>query len=147
MLTAATAQDVADAYGLGGPATLTGPVARGQLGQVWRLDTEAGTHAVKEWFATPDLAAMSRDADLVAAALAEGVVTPRIVHTTTGAVATTVADTAIRVFEWVDLRGPDAWPRPLRRRAHPRGTAPGRAADGRARRQLVRDRPRRAALA
>ena len=106
MLTAATAQDVADAYGLGGSATLTGPVARGQLGQVWRLDTEAGTHAVKEWFATPDLAAMSRDVDLVAAALAEGVVTPRIVHTTTGAVATTVADTAIRVFEWVDLRGP-----------------------------------------
>ena len=106
MLTAATAQDVADAYGLEGSATLTGPVARGQLGQVWRLDTEAGTHAVKEWFATPDLAAMSRDADLVAAALAEGVVTPRIVHTTTGAVATTVADTAVRVFEWVDLRGP-----------------------------------------
>ncbi len=106
MLTAATAQDVADAYGLGGSATLTGPVARGQLGQVWRLDTEAGTHAVKEWFATPDLATMSRDADLVAAARAEGVVTPRIVHTPTGAVATTVADTAIRVFEWVDLRGP-----------------------------------------
>ena len=106
MLTAATAQDVADAYGLGGSATLTGPVARGQLGQVWRLDSEAGTHAVKEWFATPDLAAMSRDTDLVAAALAEGVVTPRIVHTTTGAVATTVADTAVRVFEWVALRGP-----------------------------------------
>ena len=106
MLTAATAQDIADAYDLGGSATLTGPVARGQLGQVWRLDTEAGTHAVKEWFATPDLAAMSRDADLVAAALAEGVVTPRIVHTTTGAVATTVADTAVRMFEWVDLRGP-----------------------------------------
>src|SRR6478609_4558910 len=103
MLTAATAQEVADAYGLGGPATLTGPVARGQLGQVWRLDTGAASHAVKEWFATPDLEGASRDADLVDAARDEGVVTPAIRRTPSGDVATMVDGTAVRVFEWVDL--------------------------------------------
>lgn len=100
------APEVAAAYGLAGTPELSGPVARGQLGQVWRLDTGEGSHAVKEWFATPDLEEVSRDADLVEAALAEGVVTPRIVRTAdTGVVATTVGDTAVRVFEWVDLLG------------------------------------------
>ncbi len=117
MLIPAAAQDVADAYGLGGRATLTGPVARGQLGQVWRLETGHGTYAVKEWFAAPDLDDASRDADLVEAARAGGVMTPRIVRTTTGAVATTICtpegDTAVRVFEWVDLR-------PRTRRLDPR---------------------------
>jgi Ser/Thr protein kinase RdoA (MazF antagonist) len=108
VLTPSSAQAVADAYGLDGGATLTGPVARGQLGQVWRLDSGAGSHAVKEWYATPDLDEISRDADLVEAACAQGVVTPRILRTSTGAVATTVAtadgQTAVRAFEWVDLR-------------------------------------------
>ena len=104
MLTHSTADAIADAYGLPGAARLTGPVARGQLGQIWRLDTAAGSHAVKEWFARPDLADVSRDAEFVESALAEGVFTPRIVRTPAGDVATVVADTAVRVFEWVDLR-------------------------------------------
>lgn len=106
MLTPSAAQQVADAYALGGPATLTGPVARGQLGQVWRLDTAAGSHAVKEWFAGPDLADVAKDAGLVDAARAEGVLTPAIRHTPSGDVGTTVAGTTLRVFEWFDLRGP-----------------------------------------
>lgn len=104
MLTPSAADAVADAYDLPGPVRLSGPVARGQLGQVWRLDTGAGSHAVKEWFASPDLAEVSRDADFVEAALAAGVFTPRIVRTRSGDVATLVDDTAVRVFEWVDLR-------------------------------------------
>ena len=108
MLTPSAAAEVAGAYGLDGTATLTGPVARGQLGQVWRLDTRHGRHAVKEWFARPDLGEATRDADLVDAAREHGVVTPRILRTTTGDVATTVptadGNTAVRVFEWVDLQ-------------------------------------------
>ena len=104
MLTPSAADAVADAYALPRPARLTGPVARGQLGQVWRLETTRGAFAVKEWFARPDLADVSRDADFVEAALAEGVVTPRIVRTESGEVATLVDGTAVRVFEWVDLR-------------------------------------------
>ncbi|GAA2159776.1 phosphotransferase family enzyme [Humibacillus xanthopallidus] len=119
MLSAADADAVADAYGLKRPATLEGPVARGQLGQVWRLDTPGGPYAVKEWFAEPDLAEVARDTDLVVAARAEGVTTPEIIRTPDGAVATLLPGgggaggnggnggdegTAIRVFEWVDLR-------------------------------------------
>ncbi|MGO4597199.1 phosphotransferase enzyme family protein [Terrabacter sp. 2RAF25] len=104
MLTPSAADAVADAYDLPGPVRLSGPVARGQLGQVWRLDTGAGSHAVKEWFASPDLADVSRDANFVEAALAAGVFTPRLVRTPDGDVATLVDDTAVRVFEWVDLR-------------------------------------------
>ncbi|MFC7596243.1 phosphotransferase enzyme family protein [Terrabacter sp. GCM10028922] len=104
MLEPSAAAAVADAYGLPSPARLTGPVARGQLGQVWRLDTAHGSYAVKEWFAAPDLADASRDAELVEAARSHGVLTPEIVRTPRGAVATTVDGTAVRVFGWVDLR-------------------------------------------
>ena len=104
MLTATSAQEVADAYDLGGAATLTGPVARGQLGQVWRLDTVQGSHAVKEWFATPDLDDLSRGAELVDAAREEGLLTPAVRRTPSGDVAATVDGTAVRVFEWVDLQ-------------------------------------------
>ncbi|GAA5035498.1 hypothetical protein GCM10023258_37430 [Terrabacter aeriphilus] len=106
MLTADAAGAVARAYGLPGPARLTGPAARGQLGQVWRLETDAGSHAVKEWFAGPDLDTATRDADLSDAARAQGVLTPTVVRTADGAVATVVEGTAVRVFEWVDLRPP-----------------------------------------
>src|SRR3954471_930880 len=109
MLTPAAAQAVADAYGLPGRPRLTGPVARGQLGQVWRLDTGQGSHAVKEWFATPDLTDQPRDADLADAARALGVLTPQVLRTADGALTTSVVatadgETAVRVFEWVDLR-------------------------------------------
>ena len=109
MLRSADADDVAVTYGLGRPARLVGPVARGQLGQVWRLDTPERPYAVKEWFAEPDLSHVARDADLVVAARAAGVTTPGIIRTTGGDVASVVggngstAGTAIRVFEWVDL--------------------------------------------
>ena len=104
MLTPSTAQQVADAYGLSSPATLTGPVARGQLGQVWRLETPDGPHAVKEWFASPDLDEVAEDARLVDEVRAEGVLTPAVRHTPSGAVGATVEGTAVRVFEWFDLR-------------------------------------------
>ncbi|MEW1952020.1 phosphotransferase [Terrabacter sp. NPDC080008] len=106
MLTPSTAQAVADAYGLRGPARLTGPVARGQLGQVWRLDTAEGSHAVKEWFATPDLTEVAEDVALVDAARATGVLTPAVRHAPSGEVATLVEGTAVRLFEWFDLRRP-----------------------------------------
>ena len=114
MLRDADADVVAAASGLGRPARFEGPASRGQLGQVWRLETAQGPYAVKEWFAEPDLSEVARDADLVQAARAEGVTTPAVIRTTSGDVATTVptgggsrddgAGTAVRVFEWVDLQ-------------------------------------------
>jgi Ser/Thr protein kinase RdoA (MazF antagonist) len=103
--------DVADlsrSFGLGGGATLSdGPVARGKQGVVWRLETTDGRWAVKVPFrpSTEDdvrLATMFHEA-----AFAAGVPTPRVMRTTDGRVFATVGDTQVRVYEWVDLGGPD----------------------------------------
>lgn len=105
-LTGCDATTVADHFSLGGSARLCGPVARGQLGQVWRLTSDAGSFAVKEWFAGPD------PEDLVAAATfsdrleAAGVATPSVVRTRSGEVTVEVDGTLVRVFEWVDFLAP-----------------------------------------
>ena len=98
---------VAAAYGLarpGDPVELSGPVARGQLGRVWRLTVGEQSFAVKEWYAGPRLEDVGRDAGFVDAARALGVRTPEVLRTTDGRVAADVDGTVVRVFEWVDLR-------------------------------------------
>jgi Ser/Thr protein kinase RdoA (MazF antagonist) len=109
MLTAPDAEAVAVAYALGHPARLEGPIARGQLGQVWRLEASTGAYAVKEWFAGPDLSDVARDADFSLAARSEGVLTPKVIRAPDGSVSVVIPSsdgdggTAVRVFEWVDL--------------------------------------------
>jgi Ser/Thr protein kinase RdoA (MazF antagonist) len=109
VLSGADAGAVAVAFALGHEARLEGPVARGQLGQVWRLETSTGPYAVKEWFAEPDLSDVARDADFSSAARSEGVLTPQVIRAADGSVSVVIPSsdgdggTAIRVFEWVDL--------------------------------------------
>ena len=50
MLPLSDAERVAVCFGLGCDAVISGPVARGELGQVWRIDTSQGRWAVKESF-------------------------------------------------------------------------------------------------
>ena len=50
MLRADDRDTIATAFGLGDALALTGPVARGEVGQVWRLETTRGAWAVKETF-------------------------------------------------------------------------------------------------
>lgn len=107
MLTGDAAAAIAQAYGLGEPATLSGPVARGQLGQVWRLTTPASAYAVKEWFASPDAAQIERDAEFSEQARAAGVLTPAVVRTRQGEVVLSWPEAMVRVFEWVDLAARD----------------------------------------
>lgn len=105
-LTGSDATTIAEHFSLGGSAHLQGPVARGRLGQVWRLETDSGTFAVKEWFAGPDpedIAAAAGFADRLEAA---GVATPAVVRTRPGEVTVEVDGTLVRVFEWVDLLAP-----------------------------------------
>jgi Ser/Thr protein kinase RdoA (MazF antagonist) len=104
VIEASEALAIADAYDLPRPARLEGPVARGQLGRVWRLRTPARDYAVKEWYAQPDLDDVGGDAAFVESARAAGVFTPKILRTAGGDVATLVDGSAVRVFEWVDLR-------------------------------------------
>ena len=106
MLSPGDARGVADAFGLRDEAHLRGPVARGQLGQVWRLSLDGPDVpdvAVKEWFAGPSDEAVERDADFADAVRAAGVLTPRILRTSRGRAAAHVAGTMLRAWEWVDL--------------------------------------------
>jgi aminoglycoside phosphotransferase (APT) family kinase protein len=101
---------IAAAFGLGPDGVLAGPVARGEVGQVWRLSSPAGTFAVKEPFATGETGAAD-DADDQARfqelASASGVPAPRVVRTTGGRVVADIAGTPVRVYGWVDLLPPD----------------------------------------
>ncbi len=103
MLTDRDATAVSQAFGLGPAATLAGPMARGQLGQVWRLTTPSGWFAVKEWFESPDLESVARNADFSEAVRAAGVFTPAVIRTPNGSITAEAAGVPVRVFEWIDL--------------------------------------------
>ena len=103
MLSTADAEAVAAAFGLGPDAVLDGPVARGQLGRIWRLRADGASWAVKEWFAPPDVTAVEAHHEFSEAALAAGVFTPRSRPSVHGTVLADVSGTPVRVTEWVDL--------------------------------------------
>ena len=49
------AEPIAEAYDLGAVTEFAGPVARGEQGEVWRLETDRGVWAVKRsYFEFPD---------------------------------------------------------------------------------------------
>lgn len=102
-LTADLGVEVARAYGLGSGATLTGPAARGQLGQVWRLATDRGTYAVKEWFGDPVPEEVERAARWEDGFAAGGAPVPRVHRTAGGAALTRVAGVPVRVHDWVEV--------------------------------------------
>jgi len=103
------AVEVARRFGLGGAARLSdGPVARGKEGLVWRLDTADGSWAVKVPFHPCSEEEVRSAAAFQEAACAAGVPAPRLRRATQGHVFATVAGKQVRVYEWVDLRAPDA---------------------------------------
>ena len=96
-------------FGLGGAARLSdGPVARGKQGLVWRLDTAAGRWAVKVPFDRSNEDEVRAATSFHEAACAAGVPAPRVRRTTEGSVFATLEGRQVRVYEWVDLRAPDA---------------------------------------
>ena len=103
MLSAAQAGEVARAFGLHEPATLHGPVARGEQGQVWRLTTPEGTWAAKEPFEPPDVEESEGCAHFQEAAVQAGVPAPRVVRAVDGTVVVDVGSAQVLLYEWVDL--------------------------------------------
>ena len=101
------ARETAAAFGLGEPVSLTGPVARGRLGAIWRLDTAHGSYAVKVTDDPPDPLEVERDAAYQDAFRAGGVPMPALVRSTTGAVLAEVAGRLLRVYTWVDVAPED----------------------------------------
>ncbi len=103
MLSPGDAGGIAERFGLGRQARLSGPVARGELGQVWRIQTDSGTWAVKEPFEAPSDDEVAHDAAYQDVVRATGVPMPAIVRALDGDVLAEVGSAVVRVYEWVDL--------------------------------------------
>jgi Ser/Thr protein kinase RdoA (MazF antagonist) len=98
------ADAVAAAYGLGRPCAEMVVAGRGELGRVWRLDTDAGVFAVKELLARQRSADAVLDVAYQEAVLATGsVIMPRPVRSRSGQVVSDIGEHQVRVYEWVDL--------------------------------------------
>ena len=104
MLAADDATDVAERYSLGDDAALTGPVARGEVGQVWRLTTSRGTFAIKEQFDPFPEDEVREHAAFQETAFAAGIHVPAVIRDRDGRPATMFDDVQVRAFGWVDLR-------------------------------------------
>jgi Ser/Thr protein kinase RdoA (MazF antagonist) len=102
------AAEIADRFGLGNVARLSDePVARGKQGLVWRLDTSEGRWALKVPFEPEDADEVRLSTAFHEAAHAAGVPTPQVRRTVDGSVFAAVNGRDVRVYEWVDLGGPD----------------------------------------
>jgi Ser/Thr protein kinase RdoA (MazF antagonist) len=100
---------LARCFGLGGAARLSdGPVARGKQGLVWRLDTAEASWAVKVPLFQPGEDEVRSSTAFQEAACAAGVPAPRVRRTTEGRVFATLEGMRVRLYEWVELRAPDA---------------------------------------
>jgi Ser/Thr protein kinase RdoA (MazF antagonist) len=98
---------IAASYGCGPAAELLGPVARGEQGEVWRLETSSGSWAVKLLFEEPDLTETQADAAYQDQVLGAGVPMPRVRRTVDGDVLSRAGGSWVRVYEWIDLVDPD----------------------------------------
>jgi aminoglycoside phosphotransferase (APT) family kinase protein len=107
MLSRSDADRVAVRFGLGPDAVLRGPVARGELGQVWCIETSQGRWAVKEPFEAPVPQEAADDARYQDVVRAAGVAMPATVRTVDGDVVADLGPAVVRVYEWVDLEPVD----------------------------------------
>lgn len=101
------ASEVAAAFSLGDGATLSGPVARGEVGQVWRLSTDLGLFAVKEPFEPIPVDEVREHADFQEAAHAAGIPSPAVIRSGDGSPMVDIGGAQVRVFEWVEMRDRD----------------------------------------
>jgi Ser/Thr protein kinase RdoA (MazF antagonist) len=101
------AEEIAEAYRCGPRAALHGPVARGEQGEVWRLETSSGNWAVKLLFEQPDLANAEADAAYQDEVRRAGVTMPRVQRTLGGDVLHRAGGSWVRMYEWVEIGEPD----------------------------------------
>lgn len=101
------AQAVADRFGLGRARRLTGPVALGRLGEIWRLDADSASYAVKQARDSFEPGGAERDAAYQDRVRAAGVPMPAVVRSVDGAVVDEVEGTQLRVYGWTDVRDTD----------------------------------------
>ena len=107
MLDLDSGQAIASAYALGEVLDFVGPVDRGELGEVWRLTSTTGSWAVKVTFSELPEGAAEVAAQLQGLARQRGVPAPPVRLPSAGGCWARIGDTAVRVYGWVDLLGPD----------------------------------------
>ena len=107
MLGADSGEAIAAAYALGQVVEFTGPAARGEQGEVWRLTSTTGVWAVKVTFADFSDSAAELVGRFQMLAGRHGVPAPTVRRTSDGRDQTCIDDTMIRVYQWVDLLDPD----------------------------------------
>jgi Ser/Thr protein kinase RdoA (MazF antagonist) len=109
-MTPAWAPVIAAQFSLGSDPVLSdAPVARGEQGQVWLLQTSSGRWAVKEAFRPITEPDIRYAAGFQTAAREAGVPTPRLVPDRTGNLIAHLGSAQVRVSEWVDLLRPDIY--------------------------------------
>jgi aminoglycoside phosphotransferase (APT) family kinase protein len=101
---------VLKAFDLGEGTLSSGPVARGWLGEIWRLDSTTGSWAVKTRGvdgSDPEDEVESTAAFHEAAVLA-GLPAPAVRRTRDGRLLAEFVGTRVGVLAWVDMAGPDS---------------------------------------
>lgn len=126
-LAAGDADLVARFYALGPATGPVRPVARGELGRVWRLPTVGRVVAVKELFVPPTEDEAVADVDFQLGARRAGVLLPLPIRRTDGGVlAILPSGVTVRVYEWMDLRSlEDPAPEPAGQQAAATAAPPG----------------------
>jgi Ser/Thr protein kinase RdoA (MazF antagonist) len=101
------AAEVAGRFALGDHAVLTGPVAAGRLGDVWRLSTDRGDFAVKDSRFPVDPVEVAADAAYQDRVGRQGVPMPAVVRTPSGDALVELGSGPARVYTWVDVLRPE----------------------------------------
>ncbi len=101
------AQAVADAFGLGCATSLSEPVARGEVGEVRRLETDHGTFAVKQDFGSWSVADAEASSAFHRVCWEAGIPTAEPLRATTGRFAARVDGEHVRTYAWAELADPD----------------------------------------
>jgi hypothetical protein len=101
------AQGIADAFGLGCAAGLSEPVARGELGEIRRLETDLGTWAVKQALVPGKVTADEAGTAYHRVCWEAGIPSPEPIRAGSGSFVAETGGEHVRVCTWVDLEEPD----------------------------------------
>src|SRR3954463_2031934 len=101
------AQTVADAFGLGRAASLSDVVARGELGEIRRLETDGGTFAVKQELESWSIDDAETSTAYHRVCWEAGIPTPEPLRAATGRYIAQVDAERVRAYAWAELADPD----------------------------------------
>jgi Ser/Thr protein kinase RdoA (MazF antagonist) len=99
-------QSLAGSFALGTVRGMPSYVARGAMGETWRLATSTGDWAVKWQFPWAPAEPHPADVAIQLAASDAGIPLPRPVTARDGAAVVRIGDRHARVYQWVDLGSP-----------------------------------------